>query len=83
MRTVKGMAAKLNYAQTRKKQNTDNIEDIYDGSRYKRLQQEGWFVSPHDYAVAIGLDGVALFKQSNVQAWPIWGVLCNLPPEER
>lgn len=77
------MAAKLNYPKTRTKQHDHHIEDIYDGARYRNLQQHGWFDSIHDYALLIGLDGVSLFKQSHTQAWPIWGILCNLPPNER
>lgn len=81
--SAKGMTAKLNYAKTRTKQHDHHIEDIYDGARYRKLQQHGWFESIHDYALLIGLDGVSLFKQSHTQAWPIWGILCNLPPNER
>lgn len=77
------MTDKLNYMHTRKKQHANNIEDIFDGSRWVKLKEQGWFTSLHDYGLAIGLDGVSLFKQSNTQVWPIWGILCNLPPNER
>lgn len=76
----------MNYKNTRKKQNDNNIEDIQDGSRYRKLRNEGWFVDggeTTDVGVAIGLDGVALFNRNSVQAWPVWGVICNLPPHER
>lgn len=62
---------------------TGNISDIFDGEKYKSLQQRGWFQSAGDIGIVCSTDGGALFKSSGVSAWPVWAVIANLDPSVR
>jgi hypothetical protein len=74
----------INYVHVRTKENPNNIEDIHDRKRFRKLQTEGWFAPGSlDIGLVAALDSVALFKRSNVQAWPLWGAIANLSPAER
>lgn len=61
----------------------DSIGDIYDGSKWKEMEKRGWFKTAQDIGLILSTDGGALFKSSKVEAWPVWGVVANLPPSER
>lgn len=62
----------------------DNIEDIVDGDNYKRFFGPGGFLrNPHNICFQINTDGVALFKSSKFSIWPVYIVICDLPPSKR
>ena len=63
--------------------NTGTISDVYNAAKWKNLERRGWFQSSTDIGILMSTDGGALFKSCGVQAWPVWGVVINLPPAER
>ena len=60
-----------------------HIRDVWDGNKAQFLKQKGWFQTWQDIALILSTDGDALFKQTGIAVWPIWGVIANLPPNER
>lgn len=75
----------LNYRFSRSKENRNNLEDIYDGTVYKRLSSHGNVLShPENFSFSFFTDGVALGKQSRKKTlWPIYISINELPPKER
>ena len=63
------------------------IQDIYDGEEYKRLAQPGRFLcrrtNPVNLSFNLSTDGVALFKSSHTEIWPLYLVVNELPPSVR
>ena len=45
------------------KYNEDNIEDLFDGSLYKELVEDGYFADERDIALIGSADGFQIFKQ--------------------
>lgn len=63
---------------------TNNIEDIIDGKNYKRFFMEGGFLrNRYHLAFQMNTDGVALFKSSTFSIWPVYMIICDLPPTLR
>ena len=63
------------------------ISDITDGKQYRKLSEPGQFLCPVSHPANISLmlntDGVALFKSSAADIWPIFLVINELPPTVR
>lgn len=81
----RGMHRDLEYPYTRIKQNIDAIEDVYDGSEYRRLSARGEFLwrENHNYSLAIWTDGVSPVKSANVTIWPVFVQVLELSPRAR
>lgn len=62
----------------------ENIEDIVDGDIYKSFfGPEGFLRNPHNICFQINTDGVSLFKSSKFSIWPVYIIICDLPPSKR
>lgn len=68
------------YRFTRVKLNDDNIEDVYDGEKYKSLSS---FMSWNDLTLQINYDGVKLFESSKSSLWEVMAMIMELPPKLR
>ena len=69
--------------QERFRRNTSDgiISDIYDGKEYKK---HGEFLNQASHvSFALNTDGVALFRSSKVDIWPVWMVINELPRNKR
>ena len=82
----------LQYRVTRQKQNSDAIEDIFDGQLYKKhFGEDGFFrgSSTQDkktqihLSLQINTDGVAIFRSSKFSIWPVYFIVNELPPNCR
>lgn len=65
---------------------TESVCDIYDGEQYKKHTEPGGFLSPDfpdNISLTISTDGVAVFKSSKSEVWPIWIAINELPPKQR
>ena len=63
---------------------TNNIEDIIDSKNYKRFFGEGGFLRNHCHlAFQINTGGGMLFKSSPFSIWPVYMIICDLPPTLR
>lgn len=87
-----GMQQKLKYRINRRKCNPNGIEDLYDGRLYKELFDcDGFFKGSDELtreqeihiSLQLNTDGVALFKSSKFQVWPLYATINELPPEMR
>lgn len=79
-----GFFASLRHRFTRKKQNEENLEDIYDGNVYKELSKEGNILSDvNNISLTWNTDGVPLFKSSKTSIWPFYFTINELPFSER
>lgn len=57
------------------------IQDIYDGEEYKAHAE---FLScPCNVSVTMNTDGIAVFKSTTMNVWPIWLVINELPKSMR
>ena len=90
--TGDGVWRNLDYRVTRKKKAKDNIEDMYDGQIYKHhFSSDGFFRGTEDYRKAsekhisfqLNTDGVAIFKSSKFDIWPVYLTINELPPHLR
>ena len=62
----------------------ENIEDIIDGENFKRFFGKGGFLrNRYHLAFQMNTDGVALFKSSTFSIWPVYLIICDLPPRIR
>lgn len=64
----------------------DTLSDVYDGEEYKKLSAPGGFLSsefPANVSFCMNTDGVALFKSSQTEIWPLWLVINELPANMR
>ena len=74
----------LQYCFRRRKNADSNIEDIYDGSQYKKLFQPGGILSnPNNISFKLNTDGVSVFSSSGKDIWPIFLQINELPPSMR
>lgn len=63
----------------RLKDNADNLEDIYDGSEYKKNSSPGGILSsPYNFSYSFFTDGVAVGKTKKTM-WPIYVTINELP----
>ena len=61
-----------------------NIEDVYDGTLYKKEFTPGGFLSePYNISVKLNTDGVAIFHSSQFGVWPLFLLINELPPSVR
>ena len=75
-----GFYISLNYRFNRKKKSSCNIEDIYDGFKYKNFMQPGEFLSCHDnISFTWNTDGIPVFKSSKFTIWPLYLAINELP----
>ncbi len=65
------------------KYNEDNIEDLFDGSLYKELVEDGYFADERDIALIGSADGFQIFKQKTDDCWIVMFINANLAPSER
>ncbi|KAE8738853.1 hypothetical protein FOCC_FOCC015657 [Frankliniella occidentalis] len=72
----------IQYRFKRVKMNPNNLEDIFDGSVYKKAMQD---LSSEKYNISFmwNTDGVCLYDSSKLQLWPLYLVINELPPEKR
>ncbi|KAE8743408.1 hypothetical protein FOCC_FOCC011013 [Frankliniella occidentalis] len=78
------MWEKLQYPRTRQKRSATALEDIFDGSEYKRLQQEGEFLSdPNNLTYTFNFDGCKATKKGSLKIWPGYARINELPPDMR
>ena len=60
------------------------LGDIQEGSVVKDLTKPGGFLSvPEHAALMLNTDGVQLFNSSKHSMWPVYLIMCNLPPQIR
>lgn len=67
-----GMATDLLYPYTREKHNNDAIEDVYDGTEYRRHAAGFLHRDNHNYSLALWADGVGPVKSSKVHIVPVF-----------
>lgn len=70
----------LRYRFTRSKKNADNIEDIHDGSLYKKLSAYPNILSnENNFSFTFNTDGCQSSRSSNISIWPVYLKLNELP----
>ena len=79
----KGFKELLDHRFTRQKNNPHNYEDIYDGSVYTELVEQGFLSNPDNISLTWNTDGVPLYKSSKVSIWPFYFVINELPYTHR
>ncbi|SAL96224.1 hypothetical protein, partial, partial [Absidia glauca] len=57
--------------------------DIFDGSVYKEMVEGGYFDSPYDVAVTLGIDGFQPFDKGYFQATIVNMTILNIDPKNR
>ena len=56
---------------------TDNIEDIYDGAKYKQHMKKGkFFANRNNISLIWNTDGIPVFKSSKYSIWPLYLASC-------
>lgn len=72
----------LNYKWSRTKRNSQNVEDIFDGTMYKSIDALN---DPKlaNISVSWNVDGVPIFKSSPFHIWPLQVTINELPPNLR
>lgn len=64
----------------RKKLNEDHLEDIYDGSLYKKHTSTGGILNAwNNLSLTWNVDGVPIFKSSKFSLWPLYLIVNELP----
>ncbi len=60
------------------------IKDIHDGLEYQQCSRPGGFLckysNPANVSFTLNTDGVALFKSSSTDIWPVFLSVNELPP---
>ena len=78
---------KLLKTREKRASSTSTIADVLDGSEYSQLARPGGFLcptsNPANLSFTINTDGVALFKSSKTEIWPLFLVINELPPSAR
>ena len=63
---------------------TDNIEDIYDGAKYKRyMKKEKFLANRNNISLIWNTDGIPVFKSSKYSIWPLYLAVNELPINKR
>ena len=57
------------------------IHDIYDGQEYRN--KVPFIEGKANITFTINADGVAIYRSSKVDLWPIWLQINELPPTQR
>ncbi|XP_011859092.1 PREDICTED: uncharacterized protein LOC105556604 isoform X2 [Vollenhovia emeryi] len=74
----------LDYRYSRRKENNNALEDIYDGDMYKKYSAAGnQLDSRWNLSYTFNTDGCQAAKSSKTSIWPIYAMLHELPPEIR
>ena len=63
--------------------NSNVINDIYDGQMYKGLGNGVLMSDRNALSLSLSCDGVPLFRSSSFSIWPLQGMLNELPPRKR
>ncbi|XP_063971106.1 uncharacterized protein LOC129260048 [Lytechinus pictus] len=80
----KDISPHLFYRDRRTKQTEGNIEDIFDGTMYKKMMEEGEPLSNrNNFSYTFNSDGLPAFKSSKYSIWPIYIMVNELPPKLR
>ena len=71
------------YANQRSAQHT-TISDIVDGAEYKKLKENGGFLTnKSNVTLSLFTGGIPLFQSSKVSLWPVYLIINKLPPKQR
>ena len=63
---------------------SDNIEDIYDGAKYKQNMERGNFLANrNNISFTWNTDGIPIFKSSKYSIWPLYLAINELPVNKR
>lgn len=73
----------IKYRFQRQKRDSNNLEDIYDGSKYKKLISSGILKDWYNLSLTLNTDGCQVANSSNTSAWPIFLQINELPPHLR
>lgn len=66
------IACNLPYRDSRQKINPNNIEDIFDGTLYKEMMENGMPLdNPCNVSYSFNTDGMPIFQSSKFTIWPI------------
>ena len=87
-----GFVDLLKYPMRRTKIAPDNLEDVQDGRLYKsHFGGDGYFhgtkqeskENEHHLSLQMNTDGVAIFRASSFEVWPVYFTINELPPHLR
>lgn len=71
------------YVNQRTAQHT-TISDIVDGEEYKKLKENGGFLTNNsNVTLSMFMDGIPLFQSSKVSLWAVYLIINELPPKQR
>ena len=57
------------------------LSDIYDGDGYKK--HASFLSEPSNVSLTLNTDGVSIYRSSNVDLWPVWFTINELPKNKR
>jgi hypothetical protein len=61
----------------------DKMTDIFDGAMYKAMVERGFFDSPYDVAITLGIDGFVPFNKGLFTATIVNMTIMNIDPKDR
>jgi hypothetical protein len=61
----------------------EKMTDIFDGAMYKGMVGRGFFDSPYDVAITLGIDGFAPFNKGLFTATIVNMTIMNIDPKDR
>lgn len=73
----------LQFKHNRVKLDDNNIEDMYDADIYKECTNDGFLSNPNNISFNMFFDGLAVFKNSRLQLWPIYLSINELKYKDR
>lgn len=73
----------LQFKSNRVKKVENNIEDMFDGNIYKECTASGFLSNPNNISFAMFFDGLAVYKKSKLQLWPIYLSINELRYKDR
>ena len=74
----------IQYKKFRTKDDTNNIEDIYDGKIYRNLSSSGNILADdRNFSYILNTDGCQAADSSTTTVWPVYMKIVELPPEIR
>ncbi|SAL96834.1 hypothetical protein, partial, partial [Absidia glauca] len=59
----------------------DKVTDVFDGAMYKGMVGSGFFDSPYDVAITLGIDGFAPFNKGLFTATIVNMTIMNIDPK--
>jgi hypothetical protein len=80
---AKELRYRTDYVLRRSYRNNNQIGDIFDGTCYKELVQNGHFQDERDVALIASIDGYQIFRQKTDDCWILLLINANLNPEIR